>query len=56
MELHSKNKLFGISYNKGQRQDKSISILKLPHCKVTDAIEKAEKRMCISNQFLQLKT
>ena len=31
-------------YIKGQRQDKTgISILKLPHCEVTDPIEKAEK-------------
>ena len=39
----NKNKLFW-HYIKGQRQDKTgISILKLPHCEVTDSIEKAEK-------------
>ena len=39
----NKNKLFW-HYIKRQRQDKTgISILKLPHCEVTDPIEKAEK-------------
>ena len=39
----SKNKLFW-HYIKGQWQDKTgISILKLPHCEVTDPTEKAEK-------------
>ena len=39
----SKNKLFWDCI-KGQRQDKTgISILKLPHCEVTDPTQKAEK-------------
>ena len=39
----NKNKLFW-HYIKGERQDKTgIIIFKLPHCEVTDPIEKAEK-------------
>ena len=41
----SKNKPFGITlYIKGQRQDKTgISILKLPHCEVTDPTRRQKK-------------
>ena len=43
-------------YIKGQRQDKTgISILKLPHCEVTDPTEKAEKMNEHFNQSSQLK-